>query len=77
MPELFWVEREWHGSDLTVEVWDHSPLPLDDPEALLNLTRPRHSAGGMLLLFAVALLSRLLRGDARRMLRTLLKRSYV
>jgi hypothetical protein len=77
MPDLFWVEREWHGADLEVEVREESPLPLDDPEALQQLVRPRHSLAGLVGLFFAALAARLLRSDVRRKVRSWFKRSYV
>ena len=76
MPDLFWVEREWHG-DLKVEVRDSSPLPLSDPAALHALVRPRFSLPQIVGLFVTTLLSRTVRADTRRRIRRLLRRSYV
>ncbi|HEU5012160.1 MAG TPA: methyltransferase domain-containing protein [Roseiflexaceae bacterium] len=76
MPDLFWVEREWHG-DLKVEVRDASPLPLNDPEALRQLVRPRFSLPQIIGLFVTTLLSRVVRADTRRRIRRLFRRSYV
>lgn len=76
MPDLFWVEREWHG-DLKVEVRDVSPLPLRDPEALRQLVRPRLSLPQIVGLFVTTMLSRMVRADTRRRIRRLLRRSYV
>jgi SAM-dependent methyltransferase len=76
MPDLFWVEREWHG-DLKVEVRDASPLPLRDPEALRQLVRPRLSLPQIVGLFVTTMLSRMVRADTRRRIRRLLRRSYV
>jgi SAM-dependent methyltransferase len=76
MPDLFWVEQEWHGR-LDVEVRDSSPLPLHDPQALSRLVRPRRSLPGLAALFFTTLLSRLVRADVRRKLRALIGRSYI
>lgn len=76
MPDLFWVEQEWHGS-VEVEVRDSSPLPLGDPAALRELVRPRMGLPRLVALFFATLLARLLRAGARRRLRSLLGRSYV
>jgi SAM-dependent methyltransferase len=76
MPDLFWAEAEWHG-EVRVRVQDTSPLPLQDPEALRHLARPRLSPLGLLRLFAVALVARTLRLGGRKQLRRLLGRSYV
>jgi SAM-dependent methyltransferase len=76
MPDLFWIEQEWHGQ-VEVEVRDTSPLPLNDPEALRALVRPRTGLLQMVALFAVTLLARLVRADVRRKLRSLFGRSYV
>ena len=77
MPDLFWVESEWHGEELQVEVRATSPLPLQDPVALRELVRPRHSTGGLIGLFFFVLAGRLARTDLRRLMRRLLGRSYV
>jgi 4-hydroxybenzoate polyprenyltransferase len=77
MPDLFWIEHEWHGDDLKVEVRDSSPLPLNDPHELLRLARPRNSLPALIGLFFAALGARLVRSDARRILRKLVGRSYV
>lgn len=76
MPDLFWVEREWHG-DLQVEVRDRSPLPLHDPEALRRLAQPRFALPQLVLLFLSALLTRTARANVRRQVRRWLRRSYV
>lgn len=76
MPDLFWAECEWHG-DLKVEVRDTSPLSLNDPAVLRELVRPRLSTFGLMRLFVVTLLSRIVRADTRRRLRKLLGRSYI
>jgi SAM-dependent methyltransferase len=76
MPDLFWVEKEWHG-DLAVEVRDSSPLPLHDPEALGQFVRPRRSLAGLAALFFTTLLSRLVRADVRKRIRALIGRSYL
>jgi hypothetical protein len=77
MPDMFWIEREWHGIDLRVEVRDESPLPLRDPAALRALAEPRQGPLGLVGLFLFALGARLLRTDARRLARKFLGRSYV
>ena len=77
MPDLFWVEREWHGADLRIEVRDESPLPLHDPAALRELVRPRLSLPRLVGLFFASLAARLLSTGARARLRSLLRRSYV
>lgn len=76
MPELFWVEKEWHGS-VDVVVRDSSPLLLRDPEALRALVQGRLSLPRLFGLFVVTLLARLVRADVRRSVRRLLGRSYV
>jgi hypothetical protein len=75
MPDLFWIEHEWRGS-IRLEVTDRSPLPLDDPAALRRLVRPRFSLPQMVVLFAGALLSRVLRRETRNRVLRLLGRSY-
>ncbi len=77
MPDMFWVEREWHGEDLKVEVRDRSPLPLNDPAALRALVAPRRSPLALVGLFFAALATRALRTDARKLLRRMLGRSYM
>jgi hypothetical protein len=77
MPDLFWVEREWHGDDLKIEVRDTSPLPLKDPAALRQLASPRLGLLELVGLFFSTLLARLVRADTRKRLRALLGRSYV
>ena len=76
MPDLFWVEREWHG-DLQIEVRDTSPLPLHDPETLRNLAQPRFALPQLILLFFGALLTRIARANVRRQVRSWVRRSYV
>jgi hypothetical protein len=75
MPDLFWIEHEWRGN-IRLEVTDRSPLPLDDPAALRRLVRPRFSLPQMVVLFAGALLSRVLRRETRNRVLRLLGRSY-
>ncbi|HMO56649.1 MAG TPA: methyltransferase domain-containing protein [Roseiflexaceae bacterium] len=76
MPDLFWVEREWHG-ELRVEVRTESPLPLRDPQALRALAMPRLGIPDLIKLFVAALAGRLFRSETRARLRTLFRRSYV
>ncbi|MCU0494052.1 MAG: class I SAM-dependent methyltransferase [Chloroflexaceae bacterium] len=77
MPDLFWIEREWHGNDLKIDVRDESPLPLNDPQALQALVKPRMSPLQLVLLFVSSMLARLVRADTRQRLKKLLGRSYV
>jgi hypothetical protein len=76
MPDLFWVEQEWHGK-LDVQVRDSSPLPLKDPAALRALAEPRLSIPRLAALFCTTLLARLVRADTRKKIRAMLGRSYV
>jgi hypothetical protein len=76
MPDLFWVEHEWHGT-LKLALADASPLPLHNPDALRAMVQPRFSAPRLIALFFASLGARLLRADTRRTLRKLLRRSYV
>lgn len=76
MPDLFWVEQEWHGS-IAIEVRDSSPLPLRDPAALRELVRPRRSLPQLVALFFMTLLARVVRADMRRKLRGVFGRNYV
>jgi SAM-dependent methyltransferase len=76
MPDLFWVECEWHGA-ITIKVTDTSPLQVQDPEALRSMVKSRYSVPSLVVLFVVSLLSRLLRVRVRRVLGRLLGRSYV
>ena len=76
MPDLFWVELEWHGN-LSIEVRDESPLQLRDPETLREMVRPRTSLLGLLALFCASLVARLLRAETRAKLRALLRRNYL
>jgi SAM-dependent methyltransferase len=76
MPDLFWVELEWHDR-LHVEVRDASPLPLRDPAALRRLVQPRLSLVGQVRLFITTLLARSVRAETRRRLRAVFGRSYV
>lgn len=75
MPDLFWVEYEWHGA-IRIRLTDTSPLPLRDPEALRALVQPRFSLPQLILSFAMALIARSLRHNTRLSLRRWLKRSY-
>jgi len=76
MPDLFWVEQEWHGS-IAIELRDSSPLPLRDPAALRELVRPRRSLPQLVALFFMTLLARVVRADMRRKLRGWFGRNYV
>ncbi|WP_129630916.1 class I SAM-dependent methyltransferase [Candidatus Oscillochloris fontis] len=77
MPDLFWIEREWQTGNLKVEVREESPLPLRDPEALRALVAARSSTPKLIGLFFAALAARALRSGPRKLVRRLLKRSYV
>lgn len=77
MPDMFWVEREWHGDDLRVEVRDSSPLALRDPEALRALVTPRVSPLALLVGLAQSIAARLLGSEGRERVRKLLGRSYI
>ncbi len=76
MPDLFWIEKEWHGS-FKLQMAGSSPLPLQDPQALRDLVRPRFALPRLLALFAAAIASRLLRSRTRNLLRRLIGRSYI
>jgi hypothetical protein len=75
MPDLFWIEQEWQGS-IKLRMAESSPLPLQDPEALRELVRPRFGLPQLVGLFAGALLARTLRRETRNRLLRLLGRSY-
>lgn len=77
MPDLFWVEREWRGDDLMIEVRDSSPLRLRDPAFLRDLVRPRLSLIQLIGLFIASLIARTLGAGVRRQIRRLLRRSYL
>lgn len=77
MPHLFWVEREWRGDDLKIEVRDTSPLSLHDPAVLRELTRPRHGPLGLIALLLAALVRDFARSGVRQRIRRLLRRSYL
>jgi hypothetical protein len=77
VPDLFWTEREWRGDSLKIEVRDASPLPLQDPQALRELARPRQGPLALIGLFLFALFGRVFRSGMRRSLRKLFGRSYV
>ncbi|HEX9439532.1 MAG TPA: methyltransferase domain-containing protein [Roseiflexaceae bacterium] len=76
MPDLFWIEQEWHGT-IDIQVQESSPLPLRDPAALRELARPRISLPQLVALFFSTLLTRLVRADTRKKIRALLGRSYL
>ena len=76
VPDLFWVEQEWHGT-VDIEVRDSSPLRLRDPAVLRAMVRPRLSPPRLVALFFVTLLARLVRAGTRRRLRALIGRSYI
>ncbi|MGQ9548795.1 MAG: class I SAM-dependent methyltransferase [Roseiflexus sp.] len=77
MPDLFWVEREWRGDDLTIEVRESSPLRLRDPATLRDMARPRMSLLRLIGLFFMSLIARSLGAGMRRQIRRLLRRSYL
>jgi SAM-dependent methyltransferase len=76
MPELFWVEHEWHG-EIDLEVTDHSPLPLRDPAALRALVTPRLSPLRMFAALAASLAARVVSPTLRGRVRRLLGKSYI
>jgi SAM-dependent methyltransferase len=77
MPDLFWVEREWHGDNLKIEVRASSPLRLHDPATLREMVRPRMSLLRLIGLFFASLIARSLDAGVRQRLRRLLRRSYL
>lgn len=77
MPDLFWIEREWHRGDLTIEVREQSPLDLRSPESLRALVHPRLSLVGLIQLFLVTLGARILRRETRDRIRRLFGKNYV
>ncbi len=77
MPELFWVEREWRGDNLNIEVRESSPLRLRDPATLRDMVRPRMSLLRLIGLFFASLIVRSVDAGVRRSIRRLLRRSYL
>jgi len=77
MPDLFWVEREWHGDNLKIEVRASSPLRLHDPATLREMVRPRMSLLRLIGLFFASLIARSLDAGVRQRIRRLLRRSYL
>jgi len=77
MPDLFWVEREWRGDDLKIEVRESSPLRLHDPATLREMVRPRMSLLRLIGLFFASLIARSLDAGVRRRIRRLLRRNYL
>ena len=77
MPDLFWVEREWRGNDLKIEVRESSPLRLHDPATLREMVRPRMSLLRLIGLFFASLVARSLDANVRQRIRRLLRRSYL
>jgi len=77
MPHLFWVEREWHGADLKVEVHAESPLKLRDPAALMELVRPRMGTLRLVFLLIVSGIGRKIPAAWRGTLRRKMGRSYL
>jgi hypothetical protein len=76
MPDLFWVEHEWHGR-IDLEMAEHSPLALQDEAHLRAMVQPRFGVLQQVLLFAAAQVSRLLRWNTRTMLRRLSRQNYI
>ncbi len=76
MPHLFWMDYEWAGH-INLRVTDSSPLELRDPAALEALVKPRLSLVRLVMVFALALVARLVRAPVRRQVARLLGRSYV
>jgi hypothetical protein len=77
MPDLFWIEREWHGEDLKVEVCTTSPLALSDPTALRELSTPRFNLAQLIGIFGFALFGRSFGLGVRKRLRKVFGRSYL
>lgn len=77
MPELFWIEREWCGDNLNIEVRESSPLRLRDPATLRDMVRPRMSLLRLIGLFFASLIARSVDAGVRRSIRRLLRRSYL
>lgn len=75
MPDLFWIETEWHGT-IKLEMRDTSPLQLDDPDYLHAMVRPRFGLAELAGLFVLAVGTRLLRRETRNRVLRLLGRSY-
>ncbi len=75
MPDLFWVEHEWHGT-IKLQMAEQSPLPLDDPDALRQMVHPRLPLPHLLVMFVGALAARMLRRETRNRILRLLGRSY-
>ncbi|MEO5953040.1 MAG: methyltransferase domain-containing protein [Chloroflexia bacterium] len=42
LPDMFWMEYEWNAK-INIEITDHSPLVLDDPEVLKKMVIPHES----------------------------------
>lgn len=42
LPDMFWMEYEWDGK-INIEIADHSPLVLDDPDVLKRMVIPKES----------------------------------
>lgn len=76
MPDLFWVEYEWHGR-IELEMAASSPLALNDAAQLRAMVKPRLGPVQQALLFAAAQLSRMLRWNTRNLLRRLSRQNYV
>jgi hypothetical protein len=76
MPDLFWVEHEWHGR-IALEMAEHSPLPLKDEAQLRAMVQPRFGPVQQTMLFVAAQISRLLRWNTRNMLRRLSGQNYL
>lgn len=76
MPHLFWVEKEWHGT-LNVEVRDHSPLKLNDPETLKQLVAPRVGTVRLIGMLIVSSIARQIPTTWRNTIRRWLRRSYL
>lgn len=76
MPHLFWVEQEWQGQ-IRLHMAEQSPLPLNDPDALRELVKPRFTPPQLAVLFVGAILSRTLRRRGREVVRNLFGKSYL
>lgn len=76
MPHLFWVEKEWHGT-LNVEVRDHSPLNLNDPDTLKQLVAPRVGTFQLIVMLFASSVARQIPASWRNTIRRWLRRSYL
>jgi uncharacterized protein YbaR (Trm112 family) len=67
VPEMFWMEYEWEG-EIKIEIWERSPLNLEDPRALKRMVMPRESPMTSLRRSAVTVADALLPGAAKELI---------